>query len=154
MIQVNPKNHHQLKTGAKMGNMKPITGNLRAVQNRVIVSDMNFGEQVTRSGIVLTSDNGKTRGVHPRWCRVYQKGPKNKDPYYVGDWILVEHGRWTRGFLYYDDNLEKEITLRMVEAESVIMYSKEKPFSIEIGKEYQTGDTFAPEHFEQYQNIF
>ena len=34
---------------------------------------------------------------HPRWGRVYAKGPKMMTTTPVREWILVEHGRWTRG---------------------------------------------------------
>ena len=114
------------------------TEEIKAVGNRVIVTDMNFGEQKTKSGLIITSDDGKTRGVYPRWGRVVVKGPKNNDDYEVGDWILIEHGRWTRGL-----NVEiagEEMTIRMVEAESVLATSNEKPDSLMIGGEYADGE--------------
>jgi co-chaperonin GroES (HSP10) len=122
-------------------------GQVRAVSNRVLVSDMYFGEQKTSSGIVLTSDDGKTRGIYPRWAKVYCKGPQNKDPYEVGQWILIEHGRWTRGFKIDDGNGEQE--LRMVEAESVLAYADEKPNDTYLGEEFSNGSstTIRPEDF-------
>ena len=110
-----------------------IKGTLSPIKNRVIVSDMNFGEQVTKGGIILTGDDGKTRGIYPRWGKVHAKGPENDDEYQVGDWILVEHGRWTRGIDV--DEGEGEKTLRMVEAESIMGWSKEKPNDAIIGNE-------------------
>jgi len=122
-------------------------GQVRAVSNRVLVSDMYFGEQKTSSGIVLTSDDGKTRGIYPRWAKVYCKGPQNKDPYEVGQWILIEHGRWTRGFKIDDGKGEQE--LRMVEAESVLAYADEKPNDTYLGEEFSNGSstTIRPEDF-------
>jgi co-chaperonin GroES (HSP10) len=122
-------------------------GKPRAVGNRVLVTDMHFGEQKTASGIVLTSDDGKTRGIYPRWAKVYCKGPRNKDPYEVGQWILIEHGRWTRGFKIDDGNGEQE--LRMVESESVLAYADEKPNDTFIGEEFSNGasTTIKPEDF-------
>jgi co-chaperonin GroES (HSP10) len=122
-------------------------GQVRAVSNRVLVSDMYFGEQKTSSGIVLTSDDGKTRGIYPRWAKVYCKGPQNKDPYEVGQWILIEHGRWTRGFKIDDGSGEQE--LRMVEAESVLAYADEKPNDTYLGEEFSNGSstTIRPEDF-------
>ena len=108
-------------------------GKLSPIKNRVIVSNMHFGEQVTRGGIILTDDNGSTRGIYPRWGQVHAKGPENTDDYQVGDWILVEHGRWTRGINV--DEGEGEYTLRMVEAESIMGWSKEKPADVFIGEE-------------------
>lgn len=100
-------------------------GKLNPVGNRVLVSDMYFGEQTTKSGLIIGNDDGNVRGIYPRWGKVYAKGPKNEDPYNVGDWILIEHGRWTRSILMDDNGDEQEI--RMVEAESVLGYSEEEP---------------------------
>ena len=108
--------------------------NIKAIGNRVLVSDMHFGEQTTKSGLIISSDDGKTRGIYPRWAKVFDKGPDNTDDYQIGDWILVEHGRWTRGISL--DLNDTEIEIRMVEAESVLAYSKEKPNDLQIGGEY------------------
>lgn len=118
-----------------------IKGDLRPIGNRVLVTDMHFGEQKTASGIILTDDNGKTRGIYPRWGKVYAKGPDNKDDYEVGQWILVEHGRWTRGIELENEKGTYEI--RMVEAESILAYSDEKPSGTNIGKEFNDSEGFS-----------
>lgn len=123
----------------------PVKGNFRAIKNHVIVSDMEFGEQISKGGIVISTDDGKTRGVYPRWGKVYKKGPENTEEYSIGDWVLIEHGRWTRGFLY--DDGEDEKMLRMVETSAIMMYSDEKPDTFNIGVEYKQNDTFTPEQF-------
>lgn len=122
-------------------------GKPRAVNNRVLVTDMHFGEQTTASGLVIKSDDGTTRGIYPRWAKVYGKGPQNTDPYEIGQWILIEHGRWTRGFKVDDGDSEKD--LRMVEAESVLAYADEKPNDFYIGEEYANGSSanIKPEDF-------
>ena len=119
--------------------MPKIKGQLRAIKNRVLVCDMHFGEQKTASGLIIKDDNGSTRGIYPRWGKVESKGPENNDAYGVGDWVLVEHGRWTRGFDIDNGSDTKEI--RMVEAESILGWSKEKPAGIAFGKEYNDGET-------------
>jgi|TARA_B100001094_G_scaffold45923_1_gene40972 co-chaperonin GroES (HSP10) len=101
-------------------------GNLTAVGNRLLVSDMHFGEQTTKGGIILGDDDGNVRGIYPRWGKVHSKGPRNKDPYEIGQWVLIEHGRWTRGVTMTNEG-EEEIVLRMVESESVLAYADEKP---------------------------
>ena len=78
-------------------NLHTIQGDLTPVKNRVLVRDMYFGEQKTASGLIINNDDGTTRGIYPRWGKVYAIGPTNEDEYKVGDWVLVEHGRWTRG---------------------------------------------------------
>lgn len=116
---------------------------ITAIGDRVLVTDMNFGEQKTASGLILRSDDGEARGVYPRWGKVYDKGPKNKDIYEIGDWVLVTHGRWTRGITLEDDTV-----IRMVEAESILAFSDTKPEGISIGREFSDGPaTIDPGEF-------
>jgi co-chaperonin GroES (HSP10) len=128
-------------------NLNTIQGNLKPIKNRVIVSNMHFGEQRTENGLIIADDNGQTRGIYPRWCQVHAKGPENKDEYDVGDWILVEHGRWTRGVKINEGRGDEE--LRMVEAESVLGWSKTKPEGVQFGAEYADGEsaTIDPSSF-------
>ena len=120
-------------------NISAVEGELRAVGNRVLVTDMYFGEQTTKGGIILRDDDGTTRGVYPRWGRVYRKGPHNDDPYSEGDWVLVEHGRWTRGITITASDQEHEV--RMVEAESILGWADEKPEGAVLGNEYSDGES-------------
>ena len=113
-------------------NINAIKGNLKPIGNRVLVSDMHFGEQKTKSGLIILDDNAQSRGIYPRWGKVYAKGPKNVDDYAVGEWVLVEHGRWTRGVKLEIDN--EEIILRMVEAESILAFQNEQPNDVYIGE--------------------
>jgi co-chaperonin GroES (HSP10) len=128
-------------------NLNTLNGTLRPIGNRVIVKNMYFGEQKTAGGLIITNDDGKTRGIYPRWGQVHSKGPENDDDYTVGDWVLVEHGRWTRSVKI--DEGEGELELRMVEAESVLAYSNEKPDDVFIGNEYSDGEhaTIDPSSF-------
>jgi len=116
-------------------------GTLRAIGDKVIVSDMYFGEQKTLSGLIVRDDNGSGRGIYPRWGKVYDKGPDNIDPYNIGDWILIEHGRWTRGINVGTGNDQRE--LRMVENSSILLWSNTPPIGITIGKEYSDGEGFT-----------
>jgi co-chaperonin GroES (HSP10) len=128
--------------------MDYIEGNLNPINDNVLVSDMYFGEQKTSGGIIITNDDGNVRGIYPRWAKVYAKGPKNTDPFQVGDWILVEHGRWTRGFKMKEEN--RYIEVRMVETSSILMYSDEKPSDVLFGvssvSDFQT-DKISAESF-------
>lgn len=69
---------------------------LHAYPGKVIVHDMERGEDKTTSGIIMGNDEGKAQGLRARWCRVYATGD-DITMIDVGDWILVQHGRWTRG---------------------------------------------------------
>jgi co-chaperonin GroES (HSP10) len=119
---------------------------IRALNDVVIVSDMDFGEQVTASGIVIKSDDGKVHGIKPRWAQVYKVGPKQTDVK-VGQWILIEHGRWTRKIKIDDGDGVKEI--QKVEVASILGVTDDKPNDVYLGQEYGHGDTatIRPEDF-------
>jgi co-chaperonin GroES (HSP10) len=102
---------------------------IRTLHDWVIVSDMNFGETVTKSGIVLRSDNAKSHGVKPRWGKVYCVGPEQKDVK-VGDWILVEHGRWTRAAKINDG--EQELIIHRVDTEGILASSEQAPSADDV----------------------
>lgn len=107
--------------------MSKINGTIKPIKDRVIVSDMYFGEQTTKGGLVLLNDDGKETGIKPRWGRVYAKGPENHDPYQVGDWVLIEHGRWTRGITIENETDENGMIIRMIDNDCILMWSDEKP---------------------------
>lgn len=127
--------------------MSVIEGNIVPLNDNILVKDMNFDEQKTASGIVLRSDDGKSHGVKPRWCKVWAVGPKQTDVK-VGDWILVEHGRWTRGTNVRDAD-GSEITIRRVEPSAVMLQADERPNDVYIGAEYDMSPpvTSRPEDF-------
>lgn len=104
-----------------------VTGKIIPLKDNVLVSDMDFGFEKTKTGIILTSDNGKTQGIHPRWGRVWAVGPEQQD-IKVGEWVCVEHGRWTRTIEFETDN--GIIELRMVDTSAILMSADEKPDDI------------------------
>lgn len=104
--------------------VKNIISNLRPLGDTILVSDMNFNERFTSSGIVLLSDNGKTSGIRPRWGYVFAVGPEQKDVE-IGQWICVAHGRWTRGVEIEMDG--KTVTIRKVDPNDILIVSDEKP---------------------------
>lgn len=97
---------------------------IRALHDDVIVSDMDFGEIRLSSGIILRSDDGKSHGIKPRWGQVYKVGPEQKD-IKEGQWILIEHGRWTRKIKINDGVSEKDI--QKVDISAILAVSDEKP---------------------------
>jgi len=97
---------------------------IRALNDHVLVKEMNFGERKTTTGIVLRSDNGKSEGIRPRWAQVYCIGPNQTDVN-VGQWILVEHGRWTRGIEIDDGDGVK--TIRRVDNNCILAVSDIEP---------------------------
>ncbi len=112
--------------------MNVAQGKIVPIRDNVLITEMSFEEQKTASGIIIQSDDGKSHGVRPRWGRVWAVGPEQKDVK-VGEWILVEHGRWTRGVTVKDDN-GNEFIIRRVEVKSILASSDEKPSDILLGQ--------------------
>lgn len=102
---------------------------IRAIHDNVLVSDMDFGEIKTSSGIVLRSDDGKSHGIKPRWGKVYKVGPEQKDVA-VGQWILIEHGRWSRKIKIDDGESIKEI--QKVDVAAILAVSDDIPSADDI----------------------
>lgn len=71
---------------------------LIACKGKVLVSNLDSGEQKTSAGIIIGDDDGKLRGIRSRWAKVYSVGEDITD-IKAGDWILIEHGRWSRTIL-------------------------------------------------------
>ena len=111
-----------------------VSGKVRPIHDGVLAMDMEFGERTTKGGIILSSDDGKERGIRPRWCQIYAIGHENKDPYEVGDWIYVEHGRWSRGYIT-DDPEQGEVELRLIDVNGIMLTSKDKPDDDGMGTE-------------------
>lgn len=86
---------------------------------------MNFGEDVTKGGIVLTSDDGKSTGIHPRWAKVFAIGPDQQDVA-VGEWILLEHGRWSRGHKYETETGDI-IDIYLADINAMLLASSDAP---------------------------
>ncbi len=103
----------------------------RALQNYVIVTDMNFKEKLTSGGIIIPNSDGKLEGIHARWCRVYAVGNNQKDVR-VGQYVLVKHGRWTRGTLIEDQEGEK--TIRRIDDADILLVSDEPMQDETIGQ--------------------
>ena len=69
---------------------------LRPLRENVIVTNLEKGERLSANGIIIPDDDGKDTGIRARWAQVYAVGPEQKDVE-VGQWILIQHGRWTVG---------------------------------------------------------
>lgn len=97
---------------------------LRALKDHVLVAGMNFDGRKLSSGIQLLGDDLRTAGIRPRWAEVYAIGPDQLD-IRVGQWVLVAHGRWTRGIDIEDATGEK--TLRRIDPADVLLISDTEP---------------------------
>ena len=116
-----------------------IRGKFNPLRNKVLVHNMNFGEEKLDSGIILKSDNGTGTGVHPRWAQVWAIGPEQTDVK-IGEWILMEHGRWTRAIPYEDED-GNEFDVFMVDLKGMLCAS-DKPTAIGPGVAAAAGGNF------------
>ena len=97
---------------------------IQPIGKRVLVYKMRFGDIKTKGGLILLDDDGKEQGIHPRWGRVDAVGAKQEDVT-VGQWVLVAHGRWTRGMLVEKDGVKEEV--RMVDEKDILLVSDVEP---------------------------
>jgi co-chaperonin GroES (HSP10) len=70
---------------------------IKPLHNRVLAELLGLDQRVTASGIIIAGENGKDRGIRPRWARVVLVG-EGIDWCEPGQYVLVAHGRWSRQF--------------------------------------------------------
>ena len=97
---------------------------IKALQDNVLVADMEFDTRITQSCIILPNDNGTSLGIRPRWGQVYATGPLQTDVK-VGQWICVAHGRWTRGLEIEDETGKR--TIRKIDPNDILLISETQP---------------------------
>jgi hypothetical protein len=94
---------------------------LVALKDTVLVKDMVFKERMVGS-IIIVKDDGKDSGIRPRWAEVYRVGPDQRDVK-EGEFVLVAHGRWTRGIDIEDEN--GPTTIRKIDPKDILLVSDE-----------------------------
>lgn len=96
--------------------------NFQAIGDHILVYGMEFKERISRGGIIMINDDMKSAGIRPRWARVYAVGPKSKEDIKVGDYVMIAHGRWSRGQTIEDSEGEK--TIRKVDPNDILLISE------------------------------
>lgn len=100
--------------------------NLTPTKGTVLVTNIEQGSKMTRGGIIVLDDDGKERGIRERWAQVWAKHP-DVDDLEIGDWILIKHGRWSRGIDITDGD-GTALTIRKVDyPDAVLLSSVENP---------------------------
>jgi co-chaperonin GroES (HSP10) len=110
--------------GSHGGKEYTVDYDITPLKKRVLVSDMHFGERKSAGGIILMDDDGSESGIHPRWGKVYAIGDQQEDVK-VGEWVMVSHGRWSRGFKIKKDGVELEV--RMIDENDILLVSDDEP---------------------------
>jgi len=110
--------------GSHGGKEYTVDYDITPLKKRVLVSDMHFGETKTKGGIIMMDDDGSEGGIHPRWGKVYAIGDQQEDVK-VGEWVMVSHGRWSRGFKIKKKGVELEV--RMIDENDILLVSEDEP---------------------------
>lgn len=95
---------------------------IKALHDNILVSDMSFDARISSGGIIIPNDDTKLAGIRPRWAKVYAIGPDQKSVA-IGQYVLIAHGRWTRGIKIEDDEGEK--TIRKIDPNDILLISDE-----------------------------
>jgi co-chaperonin GroES (HSP10) len=111
--------------------MNVVKGKINPIRDNVLITEMEFGEERTTTGIIVQSLDGKTSGIKARWGQVWAVGPEQKDVS-IGEWICIAHGRWTRGIKVDDSG--KEITIRRVDNNDILLVSDTKPEGVYVSE--------------------
>lgn len=91
----------------------------------IIITDLECGETINESGIIIPEEKFTGKNIRPRWGKVAAVGNKIND-IKEGDWIYMEHGRWTHGIQTMKDG--KKTMVWMVDYQGVLLVS-DKPYS-------------------------
>lgn len=102
------------------------------IKDHVLVTEMKFNERYSAGGIFLPSDDGQVQGIIPRWGKVYAVGPE-QDDIKPGEYVLVAHGRWTRGINIIDAN-DEQVTIRRIDVNDILMVSDEERVNETMGR--------------------
>ena len=104
---------------------------LKPLPGKLVCVSLEVGFRTSAGGIVLTDDNDMSageRGVRPRWFQVVNVNvDTNPDDIKIGDYVLVEHGRWSKRFTGSADMREVGNNYSIVEEKSVMMVSEDPP---------------------------
>lgn len=102
---------------------------IRPLRDKVIgkmLEPIGF-ERRTKAGIILTEDETSETFIRPRWFEVTHTGPEQED-ILVGQYVLVPHGRWSRGIDLDNANRVDEM-LFLVDHNDVLGVQDDDPIS-------------------------
>ncbi len=103
-------------------NIKPLHKNVLA---RMIEG---YGERKTASGLILQDQDGTEESIRPRWFEVAFVGPEQEDVA-AGDYVLVAHGRWSRG-IDVVGHQRAEDKIFLLDLEEILGTSKVNPLNV------------------------
>lgn len=105
------------KTLTKITDFEPLRG-------KIFVTDLEEGMRMTRGGIIRLDDNMQEAGIRPRWAKVWRTA-SDIDEVVPGEWVLIEHGRWTLRIPLEIEN--ERIDVWMIEPKAILLVSDTLP---------------------------
>jgi hypothetical protein len=93
----------------------------KPTKGKIFVTDLERGAQKTAGGIIIPDDNMKETGIRERWGRVWRTG-EDVDVVSEGEWLLMEHGRWTLAIDMEDDD-GNEFPVWMIDEAAILLVS-------------------------------
>lgn len=96
---------------------------IKALKNTILVTEFKYGERKVGS-IIIRDDNGTTRGIRPRWGKIIATGD-DVNEVNVGQWVLVEHGRWSHGVDV--DTETGKVTVFKVDPTGIMLVTDSEP---------------------------
>jgi hypothetical protein len=99
---------------------------IRPIRKRIIAINGDLDDTVTAAGIVLKTRVDRESGITPRWFQVFSVG-NGINWVSPEQWVLVEYGRWTEGFILEDERLPENTRAWRIDPKGCLMVSDHKP---------------------------
>ena len=100
---------------------------IRPIHDKVLAKMIDgFGHFKTSGGIIIQEEDMSQAAIRPRWFEILFTGPE-QDDVHPGEYVLMAHGRWSRGIDYQGDKVY------FLDNEEMLAVSNELPSGINDG---------------------
>lgn len=100
---------------------------IKPIHDKVLAKMIDgFGHFKTTSGIIIAEKEMTEGSIRPRWFEIMYTGPEQADVQ-PGEYVLMAHGRWSRGIDYEGDKVY------FLDNEEMLAVSNELPSDINDG---------------------
>lgn len=91
----------------------------------IVATHMDTDGERVHKGIIIPAEGSTSRGIHARWCKIFKIGSEVTDVK-EGQWVYVEHGRWTYAIDIKDETGEK-MNVWVLDPEAIMVVADAKP---------------------------
>lgn len=95
--------------------------NITPMPNKILATNVKRGERKI-GRFVIMDDDKKTQGIRARWFQVWKIGSSINEDFKEGEWILVEHGRWSR-----EVKIDEDTSIWSIDIDSILCVSSSEP---------------------------